>query len=502
VELSLKLRDLLGLVALTGASFIINGYHPFSEDSETYLPAIEKLLNPRLFPVGTEYFQMHAHMTLFPRLIAYTVQYGHMSLAWALLLWQVISFFLFILACWKLAQRILPNPASCWAGVGLVVALSTMPVAGTSLYLMDPFLNPRNIIAFAMVFAVLRVIERRYVQASLFFLFGISVHPFMTAFSVTFCMLFVVMDERAVVRAPEIAVEEAEAEAAPAAPAILLASSFDGLFKPPSEAYDLVAVNHRYQFLARWTWYEMLGAIAPVFIFWWFGAIAHARRLRNLELLSRAMMIYGAVYFAIGLIVSVPHRLEVLSLLQPMRSLYLLYVLMLLIGGGLLGEYLLRNRVWRWVALFLPLSAGMCYAQRALFPESSHIELPGLRPANAWAQAFEWVRDNTPEQAVFAIDPKYMTIDGEDSNGFRAIALRSQLADYVKDSGVVELFPQLGGPWLDQVRAQTGIDHFRLADFERLKQAYGVSWVVLKQPGNSELDCPYKNRAVAVCRLP
>ena len=496
----MKLRDLLGLAALAGASFLINGYHPFSEDAETYLPGIEKLLNPRLFPVGSEYFEMHAHLTLFPRLIAYTVRFGHIPLAWALLLWQVISFFLFILACWKLAQRILPNAASCWAGVGLVVALSTMPVAGTSLYLMDPFLNPRNIIAFAMVFAVLRVIERRYVQASLFLLFGISVHPFMTAFAVTFCILMVGMDQWA--EAGVTDEQEAEAEATPAAPALLLASPFEGLFKRPSEAYDLVAANHRYQFLSRWTWYEMLGAIAPVFIFWCFSAIARARQLRNLELLSRATMIYGAIYFAIGLIVSVPHRLEVISLLQPMRSLYLLYVLMLLIGGGLLGEYVLRNRVWRWVALFLPLSCGMCYAQRVLFPESSHIELPGARPANAWAQAFEWVRDNTPEQAVFAIDPKYMTIDGEDFNGFRAIALRSQLADYVKDSGVVELFPQLGASWRAQVHAQTGIDHFQLADFVHLKREYGASWVVLKQPGNPELDCPYKNRAVAVCRLP
>jgi len=185
-----------------------------------------------------------------------------------------------------------------------------------------------------------------------------------------------------------------------------------------------------------------------------------------------------------------------------MRSLRLVYILMLLLGGGLLGEFVLRRRVWRWAALFLPLSAGMCWAQRDLYPASAHIEWPGAQPRNPWVQAFEWVRDHTPEDAVFAIDPHYMSVAGEDSNGFRAIAQRSRLADAVKDSGVVELFPQISDSWMAQVRAQTGIDHFRRADFMQLKSQFGVGWVVLRQPGSSELQCPYQNQVVMVCRLP
>jgi hypothetical protein len=494
-------KNLAGLLALTAASFAVNGYHPFSEDAETYLPGVEKLLNPHLFPAGTEYFQMHAHMTVFPQLIAYTVWITHLSLPWALLLWQVASYFLFILACWKLASRVISGAAATWAAVSLVVVLSTMPVAGTALYLMDPFLNPRNIIAFALVFGVLKTIERRYLQAGLFLLFAISINPLMGAYPASFCVLVVVMD-RWKAFAASSARRRMEIEAAPAAPALLLFSPFKGLFRPPDGGYDLVAANHRYQFLARWTWYEMLGAIGPIFIFWWFSAIARARRLKNLELLSRAMMIYGAIYFVLGLIVSIPRRLEVISLVQPMRSLQLEYVLMLLFAGGLLGEYLLRNRIWRWVALFLPLSAGMCYAQRALYPASPQIEWPGAKPQNPWVQAFQWARENTPDQAIFAIDPHYMGIAGEDSNGFRAIAERSQLADDGKDSGVVELFPQLAPSWLTQVQAQTGIDQFHRADFVRLERQFGVRWAVLRQPGHENLDCPYKNSVVMVCRLP
>lgn len=493
-------KEVCGIVALTFAAFLIHGYHPFAEDAESYLPGIEKVLNPRLFPVNPEYFQMHAHLTLFPNLVASTVRGLHLPLSWALFLWQVASFFLLLLACWGLVRRVFSTRRACWAGLFLVTALFTLPVAGTALYLMDPFLNPRNIIAFVEILAIVKVLERRYVTAAALLAFGVSVHPLMTAFSMSFCVLLAAMDRWPQKRTLAEPVGEEEAEQV--APAVLLVSPFKGMLDAPTRAYDAVAANHRYQFLSRWTWYEMLGAIAPVFIFWGFSVVARARRMRNLQLLSRAMMVYGAVYFVIGLAVSVPHRLEVLSLLQPMRSLRLLYMLMILLGGGLLGEYVLRNRVWRWVALFVPLSAGMCWAQRGLYPASAHIEWPQAQARNPWVQAFEWVRDNTPEDAVFAIDPYYMGAEGEDAEGFRAVAQRSQLADGGKDSGVVEMFPQLGDSWLAQKEAQTGIDRFQRDDFVRLRKQYGANWAVLRQPGSTPLDCPYKNPVVMVCRLP
>jgi hypothetical protein len=491
---------MLGILLLSAAAFLIHGYHPYSEDAESYLPGIEKLLNPHLFPVHPEYFAMHAQMTLFPHLIAYTVRGLHVSLPWAVFLWQAASFFLFLAACWALMRRVFATRLACWSGLALVTALFTMPVAGTALYVMDPFLNPRNIFAFAEILAIVKVLDRRYIQAALLLLFGVMVHPLMTAYSITFCLLVVVTDRWPAIRAVRRRLEQEQAE--PVAPAFFLFAPLKNLFSAPTDAYEQVAGSHRYQFLARWTWYEMLGGIAPIMIFWAFSRFARARRMQNLDLLSRATALFGAIYFVAGLAVSIPHRLEVFSLWQPMRSLRLVYILMLLFGGGLLGEFVLRRRVWRWAVVFLPLCGGMCWAQRNLYPGSAHIEWPEAQPRNAWVQAFEWVRDHTPENAVFAIDPYYMSAPGEDADGFRAVAQRSRLADAVKDSGVVELFPQIGDSWNAQVRAQTGIDSFRRQDFLRLGRDYGVSWVVLRQPGSGELECPYKNPVVMVCRLP
>jgi hypothetical protein len=59
--------------------------------------------------------------------------------------------------------------------------------------------------------------------------------------------------------------------------------------------------------------------------------------------------------------------------------------------------------------------------------------LPGRASANPWLQAFDWIRQNTPTDAYFALDPEYMAAPGEDYHSFRALAERSQLADNIKD---------------------------------------------------------------------
>jgi hypothetical protein len=75
------------------------------------------------------------------------------------------------------------------------------------------------------------------------------------------------------------------------------------------------------------------------------------------------------------------------------------------------------------------------------------------------------------------------------------------LADGVKASGAVSMFPAMANEWLRQMQAQTGWSKFQAQDFRRLKAQYGVSWVVLQQPGIAGLDCPYRNAAVLVCKV-
>ena len=152
-------------------------------------------------------------------------------------------------------------------------------------------------------------------------------------------------------------------------------------------------------------------------------------------------MRFGLVFTAAGMLLASSPHFENYTRLQPMRAFHLVYVVMFLVTGAVAGEYLLKNRAWRWVALFAPLAAGMWVVGWQAFPSSPHLEWPGATPRGEWGSAFRWVRDHTPKDAVFALDPDYLLLPGEDMHGFRAVAERSVLADRVKDSGVVSLFP-------------------------------------------------------------
>jgi hypothetical protein len=487
----------------------VHGYHPYAEDAEIYLPGVEKILNPNLFPVGREFFTSHASLTLFPNLLALSIRVTHLPFETGLFLWHVASIFLLLLACWEMSGVCFATARARWGSVCLVAALLTTPVAGTALYIMDQYLNPRNLAAFAAIFAVTRTLENKYIRALLWLVFAACMHPLMAAFAFSFCALLVVMKHGMKHGTKHAGSRNAGADggvkiAAGAASALgcLLLPFGISLDPQGSQAYHQAALRHGFHYIQRWEWYEQLGILAPVVLFWWFGRIARARQCRRLELLCRSFIIYDLIYFAMALAFDLPARFESLARLQPLRSLHLLYMAMFVVMGGFVGEYVLQNRVWRWLALFVPLSAGMLMAQLALFPASAHVEWPGRAPRNQWAQAFDWIRQNTPVDAVFALDPEYMQIPAEDEIGFRCRAQRSRLADANKDNGVVSMFPPLAETWWEQVKAQTPWKKFGSEDLARLKQKYGVSWVVVQQPGIAGLDCVYQNSAVQVCRLP
>jgi|SRR5579864_847716 len=483
-EPSCKWKVAVVLALLTLVALAVHGYHPYAEDAEIYLPGVEKILHPNLFPVGTEFFESHASLTLFPHLIAASVRITHLPFDYALFAWQVAAIFLLLLAVWSLSGLCFNSAVARWGAVAFMAALLTLPVAGTALYVMDQYLNPRNLAAFSGLFAVSRILERRYVPAALWIAFAAACHPLMAAFAFSFCVLLVIFEKY----------EEQ-------VPVFALVFPLAELFAPSSPAYHEAIRFHGFHYITNWQWYEWVGILAPVPIFWWMARVAEPRDLRNLARICRALMLYDLVYFAAALVVDIPKQFEVLARIQPLRSLHLLYMILIVIGGGFLAEYVLKDRVWRWIVLFVPLCFGMFFAQRVLFPGSAHIEWPWAKPRNEWGRAFLWIRQNTPANAVFAVNPEYLTIAGEDTIGFRAIAERSRLADAHKDSGAVSMFPPLAEEWWEQYQAQKNWDQFTKADFLRLGEQYHATWAVLQAPDARGLNCPYANTAVLVCRI-
>jgi hypothetical protein len=481
-------KTFAALLLLTLGAVTIAGYHPGVEDAEIYLPGVLRLLNPRLFPYNQGFFASHAHLTLYPNLIADSVRLSHLTLDYAMLLWHLLAVFLLLFACWRISRLCFPNPRAVWGGVALVAALLTIPVAGTSLYIMDQYLNTRSLSTPMILLAIVNVVEHKWLRGLLWIVLTGLIHPLMVVFGAAY-MFFVIWIERR---------EPAPRKLASAAALALLPL---GLFPPVTEAYRQILNTRSYFFLLRWEWYEWLGIFGPLALFCWYRSIALRHGQRVLARMCSALILFELLFFAAALVITVPPQLANLAELQPMRALHLVFILLFVFSGGLLAEGLLRNQVWRWLALFLPLCLGMWYAQRQLFPNTPHLEFPWTRNPNPWVQTFEWIRDHTPVDAYFALDPQHMGLPGEDQHGFRAIAQRSMLADALKDSGAASMFPQLAPEWQRQVEAEKGWNTFQLNDFQKLKRQFGVNWVVLEHQV-AGMQCPYANYSLQVCRIP
>ena len=191
-------------------------------------------------------------------------------------LWQFGSIALIILGCWSIARTLVCEDEAQWAGVALVTAMLTLPVAGTALYLADQHLHPRNLAAGIILLAVSRITAGRKWQAVPLLLLGFVLHPIMAALGISFC-IFLTMAMHEPVHVWLRSLRDSLAAAVP----------LGWIFEPPTPIWRKALATRTYYFLYHWTWYEWLGAIAPLFLFWLLWRIAlRARRNRLRDLRS------------------------------------------------------------------------------------------------------------------------------------------------------------------------------------------------------------------------
>jgi hypothetical protein len=484
-------QEFLPILLFTALGFLVMGYHPGLEDDGVYLTGVKADLNPALFPRDSDFFRLQLQATVFDGWMAHFVRWTGMPVAWAELLWQLAALFLILWASKRIAEQIFAESRSEWAAVAMVAAMFSLPVAGTALNIADQHLHPRNLATALILIAVARILEGRRWQAIPLLVLAFLLHPIMAALGVCFCgLLTLTLLEPAPFRLRGL-----RGSLAAAAP-------LGWIFEPSSPAWREALNKHTYYYLYRWTWYEWLGALAPLFLFWLLWRVAHRHGETRLARLALAVFAYGICMQVVAMAMLSPDALVRLTPLQPMRYLQLVYIFMVLVAGGLLGRFLLKTRVWRWAVYLLVFNGGMFLVQRELIDNGAHLELPSMASANPWMHAFDWIRRNTPADAYFALDPQYMAAPGENFRSFRALAERSQLADGIKDAAVVTQVPVLAPAWHEQQLALAGWPRFQLADFERLKTEFGVDWALVSYPQPAGLDCRWHNDALAVCRIP
>ncbi len=484
-------RNIILILAFSLLAMATMGYHPGIEDDGVYLTAIKSDLNPALYPHDSAFFRVQLQATLFDKWVADFIRFTHIPVSAAELLFQFTSILLIIAGSWSIARVLFLEERARWAGVALISAMMTLPVAGTALYLADQHLHPRNVATALVLLAVSRILAGKRWQAVPLLLLSFVLHPIMAALGISFCF-FLTMALLDPVHVWLRSLRDSLAAVVP----------LGWILESPTPIWHRALQTRGYYFLYSWTWYEWLGAIGPLVLFWLLWRVARAHRETMLARFSLAIFSYGVFQQAVAMIILKSPALVRLTPMQPMRFLHLIYCFLTLVGGCLLGKYLLKSNTWRWAVYLTLINVGMFASQRALYGSSEHLELPGMRSSNPWLQSFAWIRMNTPTDAYFAMDPNYLAAPGEDYHSFRALAERSQLADLVKDTSVVTQVPELGPAWERQVDAVAGWQNFKLADFKRLKNDLGVDWVIVSLPQPAGLACEWHNASLAVCRIP
>ncbi len=479
------------VLAITMLGLVVMGYHPGLEDDGVYLSAVRADLNPALFPHDADFFRLQLQATVFDSAMAHFVRWTGISVAWSEFIWQFAALFLILGACRGIAEALFAERSAQWAAVAMVAGLFMLPVAGTALTIADPHLHPRNLATAFILLAAARILKGKRGQAIPLLGIALLFHPIMAALGISFCFFLTL----ALLERSPFGRQGQRHSLVAVAP---LAWVFDS----PNPSWRKALDAKNYMHLYQWAWYEWLGALAPLALFYLLWRTARKHGERRLSRFCLGVLAYGVVQQVLAMALLAPEALIRMMPWQPMRYLQLVYVFLALLAGGLLGRFLLKARVLRWIAFLLVLNGGMFAAQWFTVDEGAHLEMPFMASANPWLQAFDWIRKNTPESAYFALPPRYMNAPGEGFRSFRALAERSQLADGDKDTAMVTQVPSLAPAWDRQQQALAGFRSFQLVDFERLKREFGVDWALVAYPWPGGLTCPWHNGQLAVCRIP
>ena len=491
---------------LTVVAVLIHGFHPYAEDAGVYLPGVLKILHPELYRAGTGFVTAPERFSFFAAAMAGLIRLTGANLTASIFAVYLASIWATFYAAWRILGRCYGKIEGCVGGVSILALCLSMPIAGTSLMLFDPYVTARSIstpcsliaigAALDFVFDWRRGGRARWENAAiglLSLMVAAFMHPLMAAYAAGCVVLFLCSSVRgARVRIAALGLVAVVAVAAAALLYILAPA------RPAGYAY--VAQTRYYWFPENWHWYEIFGLIAPLLLI---GLIRYRAGLSNPALcLARMALAAGAIGMGVWLLFAREASLNyAVARLQPLRVFLVVYIVLILLSGAELGTRVLKRAGWRWLTLFLALGGLMLFVQFKSYPRSAHLELRPNQPSNDWERGFEWVKHNTPRDAVFALDAHYITIPGEDAQNFRVIAERCALPDYMKDGGLAAIEPDLTPDWLYGESVQEGLD--QEDDVRRrakLREAH-VDWVVLASDAATSLPCPYRNESMKVCRV-
>lgn len=487
-----NLLSTASLLLLSLLAISINGYHPYSEDAGIYVAGIKHSANPNLYGSSAAFVTAYSQLSRFSQWNAWLTHALSLPIDYYLLTTQILTTFLLLYACLKLARPCFDDPVAQWGAVCFVAIGLSLPVAGSAVFMMDPYVTARSFSTPLTLLAICACLEGRVFRSLALLLLVILFHPLMAIYAIAFVLLLWAIRQRSRVAVASLV------SLAIAAGALIQYSQRAVI---ETAAHQAAVASRSYYFLYRWQWYELFGLAAPLILLAAYAYWKRNTRGSGADLAQTCVLI-GVTSVAISLLLARPSsHSHLIAAMQPMRSFLILYFCLFLLLGGLIGQLCLRRHVWRWALLFVPFAAGMATMQHYLYPASPHLELPGTASSNGWNAAFLWIKANTPGDALFAMDADYINAPGEDAQGFRAITERASLADLSKDGGAAAAFPQLADKWMRESTAQTNLNEVDDAERIRRLAPFHATWIILDRSARTAMACPFEDDLAKVCRL-
>jgi hypothetical protein len=479
---------------LTPLVLFVHGFHPFAGDAGIYVAGVRHLLDPSLYPLNAVFVSAFTRWSVFAWIVAAFIRVAHLPLAWALFLAHLFSLGLFLFACRQLAVRLFARDSARWCAILLAGACCTLPVAGTALVLMDPYVTarsfstPLSLLAVAACLGPVR--SRAWLHTLLLLALTAALHPLMGAYSAAFIVLYACIASGRTRTTLALCAVAVSAAAVAFVFAHRLPTNFD-------YRQAVLLAPRTFLFLARWRWYEDLGLVLPLLLFAIAGrTLRAADPKRNLCLTCIALGVTSTIIAAFFVPPSGPYLLVPLQLL---RSFHLIYAVGIILTGGLGAALFARSRSVI-VLFFALLFAGMFLSEPLAWPGCRRVEAPREPPMNPYSQAFLWIRDHTPRSAVFAYNPQLVYLPNEDEQGFRAIAERDHLADD-KDAGIAAVDPPLAIPWAAQRNPEFSVDTMSDNQRRAILGPLRATWLLLPVDAQTSLPCPWQNAVAMVCQL-